>query len=68
MLFRSKGLTFDAGGISLKPADKMDEMKYDMCGGAAALAAIQAAADLKLPLNITVIVPASENLPDGQAT
>ena len=63
-----KGLTFDAGGISLKPADKMDEMKYDMCGGAAALAAIQAAADLKLPLNITVIVPASENLPDGQAT
>ena len=63
-----KGLTFDAGGISLKPADKMDEMKYDMCGGAAALAAIQAAADLALPLNITVIVPASENLPDGQAT
>ena len=63
-----KGLTFDAGGISLKPADKMDEMKYDMCGGAAALAAIQAAADLALPLNVTVIVPASENLPDGQAT
>jgi len=63
-----KGLTFDAGGISLKPADKMDEMKYDMCGGAAALAAIQAAADLALPLNITAIVPASENLPDGKAT
>ena len=63
-----KGLTFDAGGISLKPADKMDEMKYDMCGGATALAAIRAAADLKLPLNLTVVVPASENLPDGKAT
>ncbi|MCE5387002.1 MAG: leucyl aminopeptidase [Acidithiobacillus sp.] len=63
-----KGLTFDAGGISLKPADKMDEMKYDMCGGASALAAIQAAAELKLPLNIVAIVPASENLPDGKAT
>ncbi|WP_409408981.1 leucyl aminopeptidase [Acidithiobacillus ferriphilus] len=63
-----KGLTFDAGGISLKPADKMDEMKYDMCGGASALAAIQAAAELKLPLNVITVVPASENLPDGQAT
>ncbi|AIA54632.1 leucyl aminopeptidase [Acidithiobacillus caldus] len=63
-----KGLTFDAGGISLKPADKMDEMKYDMCGGATALAAIRAAADLRLPLNLSVVVPASENLPDGKAT
>jgi len=63
-----KGITFDAGGISLKPADKMDEMKYDMCGGASALAAIQAAAELQLPLNIVTVVPASENLPDGQAT
>lgn len=63
-----KGLTFDAGGISLKPADKMDEMKYDMCGGASALAAIQAAAELRLPLNVVTVVPASENLPDGQAT
>jgi leucyl aminopeptidase len=68
IVFVGKGLTFDAGGISLKPADKMDEMKYDMCGGAAALAAIQAAAELKLPLNIITVVPASENLPDGQAT
>ncbi len=68
IVFVGKGLTFDAGGISLKPADKMDEMKYDMCGGAAALAAIQAAAELKLPLNVITVVPASENLPDGQAT
>ena len=63
-----KGLTFDAGGISLKPADKMDEMKYDMCGGASALAALQAAAEMKLPLNVIAVVPASENLPGGQAT
>ncbi len=63
-----KGLTFDAGGISLKPADKMDEMKYDMCGGASALAAIQAAAELQLPLNVVAIVPSSENLPGGSAT
>ncbi|PKY10296.1 leucyl aminopeptidase [Acidithiobacillus marinus] len=68
IVFVGKGLTFDAGGISLKPADKMDEMKYDMCGGASALAVIQAAAELKLPLNIISVVPASENLPDGQAT
>ncbi|WP_123102711.1 leucyl aminopeptidase [Acidithiobacillus sulfuriphilus] len=62
-----KGLTFDAGGISLKPGDKMDEMKYDMCGGASVLAAIQAAAELKLPINVVAVVPASENLPDGKA-
>lgn len=62
-----KGLTFDAGGISLKPAEGMDEMKYDMCGGASVLAIVQAAAQLKLPLNIIGLVPASENLPDGDA-
>lgn len=62
-----KGLTFDAGGISLKPADKMDEMKFDMCGGAAVLGAFAAAAALKLPLNLVGAIPASENLPDGQA-
>jgi leucyl aminopeptidase len=62
-----KGLTFDAGGISIKPADKMDEMKFDMCGGAAVLGALKAAAELKLPLNVVGIVPASENLPDGDA-
>jgi leucyl aminopeptidase len=62
-----KGLTFDAGGISIKPAANMDEMKYDMCGGASVLGAIKAAAELKLPLNIVGIVPSSENLPDGDA-
>jgi len=62
-----KGLTFDSGGISLKPSDKMEEMKTDMSGGAAVVAALRAAADLKLPLNIVGLVPATENLPDGRA-
>lgn len=62
-----KGLTFDAGGISLKPAQAMDEMKYDMCGAAGVLGALKAAAELQLPLNIVAIVPSSENLPDGAA-
>jgi leucyl aminopeptidase len=62
-----KGLTFDAGGISIKPAAKMDEMKFDMCGGASVFGAMQAAAELKLPLNIVGVVAASENLPDGAA-
>ena len=62
-----KGLTFDAGGISIKPAANMDEMKYDMCGGASVLGAMKAAAELKLPINIVGIVPSSENLPDGDA-
>ncbi len=62
-----KGLTFDAGGISLKPAGKMDEMKYDMCGSASVLGALLATAELKLNINLVVIVPSSENLPDGDA-
>src|SRR3989344_5554382 len=62
-----KGLPFDAGGISIKPAANMDEMKFDMCGGASVLGAMKAAAELKLPLNIVGIVPSSENLPDGDA-
>jgi leucyl aminopeptidase len=62
-----KGLTFDAGGISIKPAADMDEMKYDMCGGASVFGAIAAAAEMALPINIVGIVPASENLPDGAA-
>ncbi len=62
-----KGLTFDAGGISLKPAEKMDEMKYDMCGGASVLGALLAAAEMKLPINIVGVIPSSENLPDGDA-
>ena len=62
-----KGLTFDAGGISLKPGAGMDEMKYDMCGAASVFGAIQMACELKLPLNIVAVVPSSENLPDGIA-
>jgi leucyl aminopeptidase len=62
-----KGLTFDAGGISLKPAANMDEMKYDMCGGASVIGALALAAELELPINVVGLVPASENLPDGNA-
>jgi len=62
-----KGLTFDAGGISLKPAAAMDEMKYDMCGGASVLGTMTACVELKLPLNVIGVIPASENLPDGDA-
>ena len=62
-----KGLTFDAGGISLKQASGMDEMKYDMCGGAAVIATLGVAAELELPINVVGLVPASENLPDGAA-
>jgi len=62
-----KGLTFDAGGISIKPAAAMDEMKYDMCGGASVFGTLKAAAELKLPINVVGVVPTSENLPDGAA-
>jgi leucyl aminopeptidase len=62
-----KGLTFDAGGISLKPAAAMDEMKYDMCGGASVFGTIKAALAMELPINLIGVVPASENLPDGDA-
>ncbi|MCH2190326.1 MAG: leucyl aminopeptidase [Gammaproteobacteria bacterium] len=62
-----KGLTFDAGGISLKPSAKMDEMKYDMCGAASVFGAVVAAAELELPINVLGVVPSSENLPDGIA-
>jgi leucyl aminopeptidase len=62
-----KGLTFDAGGISLKPAAAMDEMKYDMCGGATVIGTVKAALAMDLPINLIGVVPASENLPDGDA-
>jgi len=62
-----KGLTFDAGGISIKPSAGMDEMKYDMCGGASVIGTLQACAELELPLNVIGVVPSSENLPDGDA-
>jgi len=62
-----KGLTFDSGGISIKPADKMDEMKSDMAGGAAVMGAIKAASELRLKVNVVAIIPATENLPGGRA-
>jgi len=62
-----KGLTFDAGGISLKPAAEMDEMKFDMCGGASVFGAVRAVAQMQLPINLIGVVPSSENLPDGAA-
>jgi leucyl aminopeptidase len=62
-----KGLTFDAGGISIKPAQGMEDMKFDMCGGAGTLAAMQAIAELQLPINVVGIVPSSENLLGSRA-
>jgi leucyl aminopeptidase len=62
-----KGLTFDAGGISIKPSAGMDEMKYDMCGAASVFGAMQAVSEMKLDINVIGIVPSSENLPDGDA-
>lgn len=62
-----KGLTFDSGGISLKPAEKMDEMKTDMAGAAAVLGAIRAVSDLKLPLHVIGLIPATENMPSGKS-
>ncbi|MBD0318278.1 MAG: leucyl aminopeptidase [Thermoleophilia bacterium] len=62
-----KALTFDAGGISLKPADNLDEMKSDMSGGAAVIAGIAAVAELGLPIRIVGVVPACENMPGGHA-
>ena len=62
-----KGLTFDAGGISLKPAADMDEMKYDMCGAASVFGTMKAIAELNLPLNVIGVLAGCENLPDGNA-
>ncbi len=62
-----KGITFDSGGISIKPSAAMDEMKFDMCGAAAVFGAMRALAELKLKLNVIGIVPACENLPSGTA-
>ena len=62
-----KGITFDSGGISLKPSEGMDRMKDDMSGAAAVLAAMEAAARLEFPLHLVGIIPATENLPGGKA-
>jgi leucyl aminopeptidase len=68
IVFVGKGITFDSGGISIKPADGMERMKYDMSGGAAVIGALRAAALLKVPHNVIGLVPATENLPSGKAT
>jgi leucyl aminopeptidase len=62
-----KSITFDSGGISLKPAENMEQMKADMTGGAEVLATVRAAARLRLPLNLVGILPATENMPSGRA-
>lgn len=62
-----KGITFDTGGISLKPGAEMDEMKYDMCGAASVLGTFKAIAEMGLPLNVVGIIPTCENMPDGNA-
>ena len=62
-----KGITFDSGGLSLKPGPGMEEMKFDMCGAAGVLGAFLAAVELKLALNLVCVVPAVENMPDGNA-
>ena len=63
-----KGITFDTGGISLKPGADMDEMKYDMCGAASVLGVFKALGELKLPLNVVGLIPTCENMPSGRAT
>ena len=63
-----KGVTFDTGGISLKPGAAMDEMKFDMCGAASVIGTLKTVAELELPINVVGIVPATENMPDGIAT
>jgi leucyl aminopeptidase len=63
-----KGITFDTGGISLKPSAEMDEMKYDMCGAASVLGTLRAVANLDLKLNVVGLIPACENMPGGAAS
>jgi leucyl aminopeptidase len=63
-----KGITFDSGGISLKPGASMDEMKYDMCGAASVLGTFRAIGEMGLPLNVIGVIPSCENMPSGRAT
>ncbi len=62
-----KGITFDTGGISIKPAGEMDEMKFDMCGAASVLGTFRTLAELKPAINVVGLIPACENMPDGLA-
>ena len=68
LILVGKGITFDSGGISLKPGAEMDEMKFDMCGAAGVLGTLKATALMQLPINLTVIVPTCENMPSGTAS
>jgi leucyl aminopeptidase len=63
-----KGVTFDSGGISIKPAPKMDEMKFDMCGAGSVLGAMHALGELQPPINVVALIPACENMTSGRAT
>lgn len=63
-----KGITFDTGGISIKAGAGMDEMKFDMCGAASVLGTMQAVAELNLPINVTAVIAAAENMPSDRAT
>ncbi len=63
-----KGVTFDSGGISIKPSPTMDEMKYDMCGAASVLGTLKACVEMELPLNVVGVIPTTENMPDGLAS
>jgi leucyl aminopeptidase len=62
-----KAVTFDTGGISLKPGEKMDEMKFDKCGGCTVIGIMKAVSELKLPINVVGIIPSVENMPGGEA-
>jgi len=62
-----KAVTFDTGGISLKPGDKMDEMKFDKCGGCTVLGIMKTVSELKLPINVVGIIPSVENMPSGES-
>jgi leucyl aminopeptidase len=68
LAFVGKGITFDTGGISLKPGAEMDEMKFDMSGAGSVLGAIRALAGMRAPVNVVGVIPATENMPGGQAT
>lgn len=63
-----KGITFDTGGISLKPGSAMDEMKYDMCGAASVLGTLKAVCEMKLPINLIIAIASAENMPAGNAS
>ena len=68
LITSGKGVTFDSGGISLKPSNKMDKMRADMGGGACAAGAVYAAARLGLTANLRAFIPLCENMPGGRAT